>query len=348
MQELLGRLTALDPDASAALRVIACFDELIVGHVNTRGLLGAAAALAGCTAGFRQSRPARLVRITPRGMPATDHWDPPDLPDRDFSVWLERVGPSQANDAIITERLEFAVRIRHSAGRRDLDSRRDLAVTLDPAAELDDRRACAARIGLTPGRTYRVLAAPLFATWHEHPKATEDVVTTSFGPIHALVVPQGAPPPDARPCGVGTTAVVDDLHRSFRSALVALRLCDSAAPVVRADDYGALIGLLADSPDSANSPDVDLLDGVMAHAWGMVTLDALLRAGSVRQAARSCGVHHSTMTARVGTIADVIGFDPLDGLGRTRLGLAFLMWRLRHSTVLELPVHAARRAAGGG
>ena len=35
MQELLGRISALDPQASLGLRVIACFDELIIGNVNT-------------------------------------------------------------------------------------------------------------------------------------------------------------------------------------------------------------------------------------------------------------------------------------------------------------------------
>ena len=37
------------------------------------------------------------------------------------------------------------------------------------------------------------------------------------------------------------------------------------------------------------------------------------------------------------TIAEMVGFDPLDGLGRTRLGIAYLVWRLRNSRVLELP-----------
>ena len=38
MQELLGRIARLDPNSSLGLRVIACFDELIVGNVNTRAL----------------------------------------------------------------------------------------------------------------------------------------------------------------------------------------------------------------------------------------------------------------------------------------------------------------------
>ena len=52
MQELLARLKALDPNASLALRIIACFDELVRGGVNIHGLLGAAASLAGCVAGY--------------------------------------------------------------------------------------------------------------------------------------------------------------------------------------------------------------------------------------------------------------------------------------------------------
>jgi methyl acetate hydrolase len=48
-------------------------------------------------------------------------------------------------------------------------------------------------------------------------------------------------------------------------------------------------------------------------------------------------VHHSTLQSRVDVVSSTLGFDPLDGLGRARLGIAFLSHRLRHSTVLELP-----------
>lgn len=57
----------------------------------------------------------------------------------------------------------------------------------------------------------------------------------------------------------------------------------------------------------------------------------------MRQAARLAGVHHSTMRTRLDVIADVLGFDPFDGLGRSRVGRAYLVWRLRHSRVLDLP-----------
>lgn len=131
--------------------------------------------------------------------------------------------------------------------------------------------------------------------------------------------------------------------------MVALRLC--APPEVSsivADEYGGLVSILADAPADQHLPDVDLLDEVMVHSWASRTLDALIRAGSVRQAARLAGVHHSTMQTRIDSIAELLGFDPFDGLGRTRLGIAYLVWRLRNSRVLDLPAPQYARSAPAG
>lgn len=57
---------------------------------------------------------------------------------------------------------------------------------------------------------------------------------------------------------------------------------------------------------------------------------------------RDARVHHSTMQAMVETVAALRGFDPFDGLGRTRLGTAYLVWRLRHSRVPDLPAPVGR------
>lgn len=344
MQELLGRITALDPEASVGLRVIACFDELIVGRVNTRALLAAAASLAGCTAGV-QVPPARSLRVSPAGEVHAGEGAPCGsvLPAAGgITVWLERADGPWAHDAMILERLALAVAIRQGDGRREPDTRRELGLLLDPSVPDDERRVAAARIGLAPRGRYRVVAAPLFAVWERHPDGPEDVVPTPFGPIHARVIPHDHPDVGASPSGTGAASAVDGLPGSFRTALVALRLCDPpATPSVRADDYGGLLGLLADSPPGAELPDVDLLDRVVAHPWGRDTLDALVRAGTVRQAARLGGVHHSTMQNRLDLIVEVLGFDPLDGLGRTRLGIAYLSWRLRTSRVLDLPAPPA-------
>lgn len=349
MQELLGRLSALDPRASLGLRVIACFDELVVGNVNSRGLLSAAASLAGCNAGYCQDLPARTMRVTPRGELVEGPVVPPpgsSTTADGLTVWLERSGPAHANDAIILERLTLSMRIRHGRGLRDLDNRRALGLVLDPGVPVADRRTAATRLGLAPGTRHRVVAAPLFAVWEEHPTAAEDVVPTPYGPIHALVVPHDHPPVAAGPIGTGVAAGVDHLHRSFRTAVVALRLCAPPdTPSVDADTYGGLIGLLADLPPDADQPDVDALAEVMVHPWGPSTVDALVRAGSVRQAARLAGVHHSTLQQRLDSVSGTLGFDPFDdGIGRTRLGIAYLAWRLRTSRVLDLPAPGRPRS----
>ena len=347
MQELLGRIAALDPTATLGLRVIACFDELIIGNVNTRALLSAAASLAGCNAGFSQERPARVVRVSPDGelCPAAEATGQVLHPDDGLTVWLEREGPKRANDDIIVERLALAVRIRCGQGHHDVDNRRDLAVLLDASVPVDERQLAAARLGLRPTATYRVVAAPLFSVWKERPNAPEDVVPSASGPLHALVVPSACSTVEANPAGIGIATPVEHIHHSFRTAVVALRLCISpTTPVVTADEYGSLIGLLADASSEAHIPDVDLLEKIMEHSWACSTLDALIRSGSVRQAARLCGVHHSTLQTRLEVISDIVGFDPFDGLGRTRLGIAYLVWRLRHSHVLDAPAPTANLA----
>lgn len=349
MQELLGRIARLDPSASLGLRVIACFDELVVGRVNTRALLASAASLAACTAGFEQRSPARVVRIAPDG-----HRDDTLAPSRrseltahateDLRVWLEREGPQQPNDAIILERLALAVRIRHGHGRREFDNRRYVGLLVDETVEEEQRCISATALGLVAGRRYRVAVAPLFAVWTTHPAGPEDVVPTPFGPVHAVVVPADHGELDATPCGIGSPTHVSELHHSFRTAMVALRLCDPpSGPRVRADDLGGIVGLLADSAGAGHHPDVERLAAVLEHPWGAATIDAIVRTGTVRQAARDIGIHHSTMQDRVETIERILGFDPMDGFGRTRIGTAHIMWRLENSRVLELPPPPAGR-----
>lgn len=341
MQQLLGKISALDPGSSQHLRVIACFDELIVGDVNTRGLLSAAAALAGCNAGFRSEASARALAVTPAGEP-TEPGPVPREPHREHAgemvVWLERAGSAQANDRIILERLALALRVRHGSDGRARAARRELQVLVDADADAEHRRTAAAQLGLAPDAGHRVLAAPLFAVWSTHPTGREDVVATPHGLIHAIVVGADDTSARATPLGIGVAARAEGLHHSFRTALVALRLCDAPrTPQVRAEEYGAVVSLLADMPEGVPIPDVDALDDVMQQPWASLTLDAVVRADSLRHAARLAGVHHSTMQARLDQLSAHVGYDPLSGMGRTRMGMAYLVWRLRCSRVLDLP-----------
>jgi hypothetical protein len=342
MQELLGRLRALDPSASASLRVIACFDELMAGGVGTDGLLSAAAALAGHPVGVRRSPAATPIRVNPLGdrLAAADPTGIVRVVDG-VTVWIESASSEPTpNEAMIVERLALALRLRYEM--RDAPVRRDLAVLIDPDASTAERIEAGARRGLLPGIRYRAIAAPLFAIWTVHPRGPEDVASTPFGPVHVAIITEEAAVA-AAPLGIGIPATVADLALSFRTATVALRLNDGGgAPPVRADDMGGLAEVLADAPLHAR-PDGDeesVARALAAHPWAATTIEALVRATSVREAARATGIHHSTMTTRVGLLADEFGYAPLEGLGRTRLTLAFFKHRLRTSHILELPAPA--------
>lgn len=343
MQELLGRIARLDPSSSLGLRVIACFDELIVGNVNTRALLAAAASLAGCTAGFRQSGSNAPLRISAKGELAV--WPLPALRPElvaragdEMTVWLERSDEPFVNDAIILERLALAIRIRHGRGLREIDNRRHLGVLADRSTGPEERLGAAGSLGLVAARRYRIVVAPLFAVWESRPTGPEDVIGTRFGPLHAIVVPETYGEFRASPSGVGVAAPAHSLDRSFRSALVALRLCDPPRePMVVADAYGGLVELLAEAADDVEHDYADNLEAIAQHPWAMETVTALVTTQTVREAARVLNIHHSTLQARCDTIKNELGFDPLLGFGRTRLGTSLLLHRLSNSTVLDLP-----------
>ncbi len=343
MQELLGRISALDPSASLGIRVIACFDELIVGQVNVHGLLAAAAALAGCPAGLDHA--GEITRVSSMGETLERNAPPAVSSERvsdELTVWIEREGQAQPNDAIILERLALAVRIRftdHGPG----SATRDMHAVLDDQIEQQRRREAAARLGLSAGTRYRVVAAPLFAQWTHSLPWPSDVMTTPHGTLHVLIAPASTTDAPATPSGIGGIAQIDDLPYSLRTATIALRLTRAPAQgSICADEFGGLIDILADVRSESSNPDVAALDSLMREApWTSETVDAVLASATVRQASRTLGIHHSTMQSRLETMRSALGFEPIDGYGRTRLGLAYLLCRLRRSRVLDLPAPGA-------
>lgn len=346
MQELLGRLRALDPTASQGLRVIACFDELMAGRVGTDGLLSAAAALAGRPVGLRRGADGPVLRVGPDGRRlAADAPPAGGLRSDGIHVWIE-LGDHDpgANDAIILERLALALHVRYDESRAPAP--RDLALLFDDAVELTTKRDAATRRGLVSGQSLRAVAAPLFAVWRTHPSGPEDVIATDFGPVHAAIVPAESEV-SASPLGIGIAVERDDLALSFRTAVVALRLAGTVVDgISRADDLGVLAETLADQPIRPRmDADEEAVARLAANPWGLETLDALVRSTSVRDAARIVGIHHSTMTARIETITREFGFSPVDGWARTRAAVALLRWRVRTSRVLELPAPASHASS---
>ncbi|MFJ4535334.1 helix-turn-helix domain-containing protein [Streptomyces tibetensis] len=107
MKELAGRLTALDPDAGAAVRVIAYFDRLAESRAGVEALVRGAAVLAGCPARLVDPERRVHVRVEADGT-RRDEEAPPDpawpcarlSPDSAAVLWLERgageAGPPEA------------------------------------------------------------------------------------------------------------------------------------------------------------------------------------------------------------------------------------------------------------
>jgi hypothetical protein len=104
--------------------------------------------------------------------------------------------------------------------------------------------------------------------------------------------------------------------------------------VVRYEDLGAVAALAEGvSPEWARGvPDVAALDRLLPqHPWLPDTVAAVVANGSMRQAAATLHLHHSTLQERLVWLAGQLGYDPLSGTGRERLALALSLWRVAHA-----------------
>lgn len=82
--------------------------------------------------------------------------------------------------------------------------------------------------------------------------------------------------------------------------------------------------------------DVTALDRALASGGPELlrTLDVVVAATSIRQAARSLDAHHNTVAHRVASAEQVLGFSLADSYGRCRLYIAIVLRRLRQSAAL--------------
>ena len=330
MQELVGRLTALDPEASESLKVVGYFDALVGGQVSVDVLVRSAAVLAGCPAGARFSD-GRSTRMSPGGerlaTAEEQAWAAHDAGPGD-RVWIERTGVPHTNDAMLLERFAIAVAITRSRSGGDSGLHRAAELVVDATVAADDRAAAAARLRLDAHELVQAIALPAAAAAHPgHPNA---VLSTPFGLARVVLVPAPFDGNTQGPAGIGLAVDPARLPKSWASAVIALRLSGSDASVVEAERLGSLL-VLAEAADADPDPhpDVVALEHLAADRGALPTLDALADAGSVRAAAAALGVHHSTVQARLLGLVDTLGYDPRLPDGRTRYVLARTLHRLR-------------------
>ncbi len=329
MKELVGRLSALDPQASETLKVIAYFDKLVDGRVGAEGMLRGAAVLSGAAIGRVTAGPGEARRFGPDGeqLPSGGPEGWMSVPSAEGSVvWLERSGAPHANDAMVLERLAIALSIQSARLDTSAPTRRAVEVLLAGDASDEEREEASARLALGAHTVIHAIAVPLAAPLDR--PLPHAVVTTRFGIARAVLAPDDRPP--AGHAGIGIAAgSVAQVRESWRSALVALRLADDDEPVVRAADLGPLLQLAeAEDRRATVHPDVLAIDAVLGATWTERMLRALAAGASQRSLAAIAGVHHSTMGARMQELPARLGYDPAGARGRTRLDVALMLHRL--------------------
>ncbi|MFE3827934.1 helix-turn-helix domain-containing protein [Streptomyces sp. NPDC059092] len=342
MKELAGRLAALDPDAGAALHVIAYFDRLVEGRAGLEALVRGAAVLSGDTArlvdegrGVRIRVGADGVRLA-GGAPPDPRWmSAPLEPGGVPAVWLERAGPPGGVHAMVLERAAAAARVvlDRTRGRAPVqgpgDDPASVEVLLDASASEHARRQAAGRLGLR-----------------------DTVLARAVAPAGAPPVVEPMPPPGARVpaarepsaaggrrAGVGPAVPVLGLPVSWAAARAALRFTaegderDPGPRTVYADDLGALV-LLAAAVGAGTEPvpDVRALERAVAAApWAALTLHTVAFAPSLRAAATELTLHHSTLQDRLAQAEQWLGWPVHDPYGRLRLQLALMARRLHRT-----------------
>ncbi|RFA11555.1 hypothetical protein B7R21_12705 [Subtercola boreus] len=345
MQELVGRITALDPVASESLRVISYFDTLVEGHATAEALLRAASVLTGCAVGFAADETVMRVDgagIRSRGPVRAEpgRWASHAIGEGWFA-WVERTGDAHTNDEMVLERLSFGLRISLERTHPVAIARRNLEILIDPAESPEARAAAARRLRVDVGEL-RMAAAPAGEPGSALGGGAA-VVVTPVGRVRASIVRDStaatAAPPAAAPAvptgsptrqGLGLSVLAVDAPRSWQTALLALRLTTPAEPVVDAGRLGSVL-LLVEAAEASAAPQPDALAIerlVQEDPRNLPHLELIVRAESIRAAAAASGVHHSTMQARVAELSEQLGFDARSAEGRVRLSLALRLYRL--------------------
>ncbi|RBM04548.1 CdaR family transcriptional regulator [Streptomyces sp. PT12] len=163
MKGLLLRLSSLDPDAAAAVRVIAHFQALLsVGAVDPVVLVRSTAGLVRCPAGLERPE-GRVVRFAPDGVAL------PGVPGRVSArlglrpggqVWLERDGEPGPLDELVLEWMAIAADMgppRHVRSPHVADPAL-VETVLSEREAVEDRGRALRLLGLNPELPLRVVA----------------------------------------------------------------------------------------------------------------------------------------------------------------------------------------------
>ncbi|MDT0268412.1 helix-turn-helix domain-containing protein [Streptomyces sp. DSM 44915] len=377
MKGLLQRLTALDADAAAAVRVIAHYQALLAGGtVDPVTLVRSTAGLVRCPAGL-ELVDGRRVRFGPdgRALPGVPGHVSASVELRPAGrVWLERDGAAEPFDALVLEWMALAARVgpgRPWPAPRAADPALVERV-LSEREGIEDRTRAVRLLGLHPGVPLRVLAVAADAaddagvvavTLLARSGLAALVRVATVGPLAAAIVQpeEGAEAPAAAlravlaergrerlpggarsrgiRFGVGGAVPAAQAAGSWAQATTALRFAGGGGPEEAVVDHDALgpLALLAEVPVARlrAEPGVRALAELVERdggALGLAALAAFCRTGSLRQAAATLHLHHSSVAARLAVVESALGWRLHQPEDRFKAQLALHAWRLSAST----------------
>ncbi|WHT22823.1 helix-turn-helix domain-containing protein [Crossiella sp. CA-258035] len=342
MEALAQRLSHLDSEAGGALRVVMYFDTLIRRRVDLPALARASAALAECVAGIRLHGTGRVIRVGPDGRPAptppapASTSTPITLDEEEIgTVWLERPAPPGPLDELLLDRLALgaaAVLERYGPASTTMADPALIELVISPDTDDAARTRALRLLGFPADLPLRAIAV-------RSPRPLDRIggLICPAHPVKAAPLAEAgvilAPTVDPARFPAGTRAGIgaaDRPDRSWRQARTALRFTTARQPVVHHDDLGAL-ALLAHIPQEAlrDNTDVAAIDRLATTGDDLDTLDAYCATGSVRQAADTLHLHHSSVARRLTQIGKTLGIEVTEQAGLTRARLALTAWRLR-------------------
>jgi hypothetical protein len=167
MKGLLMKVSALDADAAAALKVIEYYDSLVANRVTMPALVRATAFFAECIAGLSQDGGREVWRFSPEGTPAKSSPAISISGEAELGpgvrVWLERAGGPGPLDELVLERVTIAARSLLAPGpthsRPGLADPALVELVLAESQAVEDRYRALRLLGLEPAMRFRVLVA---------------------------------------------------------------------------------------------------------------------------------------------------------------------------------------------
>ncbi|MDT0318679.1 helix-turn-helix domain-containing protein [Streptomyces millisiae] len=357
MKGLLLRLSSLDADAAAAVRVIAHFQALLAaGRLDPAALARSAAGLAECPVGVELAG-GRIFRAGPDGAGLAG---PPGRASGQAAlrpagrVWLERPGEAGPFDDLLLEWLAIAAHtLEHPLRVADPAL---VEVALSARESLADRARALRLLGLAPEAPLRVL---VFAAADGGDAEVAALALLGRGAVPGTLrvarlgglgvallqdraAGAGSPAVELRSAvrggvrvGIGGGVEAPRARHSLEQASVALRFAAAGPPAEAVVDHDELgpAAVLAEVPAARLGalPDVRRLGELAARDGGELNLAALAafcRTGSLRQAAAELHLHHSSVAARLGHVQAATGWRLRDPAHRFRAQLALYARRL--------------------